>query len=154
MEGRIVVHLKLPVSLDPGASRRTIVEQRVEAGGEVRALVEQSWETGSAGLDMFGIRVGALGLQAHMEHLEGKDGKTVGHRSSRLRVQSGARFTLHGRQLAQDILIDLLDRVVALLIVRVDSSLVGGDRRIGNVPPPRLILLLPEQAVAPVVELN
>jgi len=83
---------------------------------------------------MFLAGIAALGLDPHVVDLGARIDRrsTIAPAVSELRRAPAPRSCAGNR--ARQGLVDLLDRVVALLIERIDVALVGGDRAVGNVP--------------------
>src|SRR5579862_918236 len=70
VERGIVVHLELAVDLEAGRAARGLLEQAVEARGQVASLLVQAVQLGAAALDVGRIHVLALDLQPHVVDLE------------------------------------------------------------------------------------
>ena len=131
-----------------------VVNQTPEVQEQIRALLDEHRELRPARFHVLTPGVGALGLQAHVMDLEREDGQAVDHRARAFGAEPRSGPGPDVAQRREHLLVDALDRVVALLVVQVDGALVGRDLGIGNVAPPRQVLLLPQPAVVPVVLLE
>jgi len=90
-------------------------------------------------------------LRAHVMDLEREDRQPVDHRAGGFGVVPCVGRDRNAGDAREQRFVDAFDRVVALLVVAIDRPLVGGDRRVVDVGPARLILLVPEQAVVPMI---
>jgi hypothetical protein len=86
-----------------------------------------------------------------MEDLEGEDRQPIDDRSGGLRVLPCVGGKRDAGEALEQCLVDLLDRIVAALVVAVDRALVRRDRGIRDVPPPRAVLLVPQQSIVAMV---
>ncbi len=99
-------------------------------------------------------RVGARRLDPHVEDLEREDRQAIDHRAGGLRVVPRVGRGHDAGEPLEQRLVDLLDRVVAALVVAVDRALVRRDRRVRDIAPARAVLLVPQQAIVAVVRLD
>jgi hypothetical protein len=150
----VVVHLELAVDAPERAAVGGAREQRAEAPREILALQLELRELLAACSAMVFRSIGARCFRAHAEDLERDDRQPVDHRARRFRVVPCVGGRRHVRQPVEQRFVDFLDRVVAPLVVAVDRPLVRGDRRVGNVAPSGLILLVPQESVAAMVRLD
>ena len=101
--------------------------------------------------DVLGRRFGAQRLRTHVMDLEREDRQTVDHRAGRFGVVPCIGRGRHAGDSREQRLVDLLDRIVALLVVAIDRALVRRDRRIRDVGAARLILFVPQQVVVAMI---
>src|SRR5258708_37205048 len=103
----MVIHLELPIHLEPCGACQAIAEQGVEKGGQVCPLLDQPSESRAAGFDVRLRGVGTLGLSPYVENLEGEDGKQADHRPGDLRQQMDRDLEYHHRLMDQQTFISL-----------------------------------------------
>ena len=166
VEARVVVHLELAVDLEVRAAGAAVGQQRVEAGGQIGALLVQPLELGRARAAMRLVDVAPLGLGAHRVHLQRHDRQPVDHAAGSLAVQPRAgahrrhrrvgarRSRVDQPELGEQQFVDTLGGVVARLVVAVDRAFVGGDLGVGHLRAPRQVFLGPQQTVEAVVGLD
>src|SRR5258708_39710696 len=91
----------------------------------------------------------AAGFDTGVEDLEAEDGEAVDNQAWALGVERSCRVL--GGEVAEEPFVQLLDEVVAALVVAVDGVLDANDLGVGGVGVARFVLFVPEVEVLAVV---
>lgn len=119
----VVVHLHLLVDLHILASSLDIVEQRVDSSCQVALLLEEDIELGLALGAVLIAGVLTLGLLAHMVDLEREDAKAVDGPGGTLGIDGRIGQRLDVAVEREEVAVDALYEVGAVLIALVDAAL-------------------------------
>lgn len=134
VQGRVVVHLHLPVQVDESVACVNVFDQFVEAAGQVGFLLGQHGQFLRGPLPVFLRHIGAFGLFAEVIQLQLQNRHPVEQPGRRLGVHTGRRPGRNRPELLVKKRVNQFNCISAVLIRLVDSALycnqlVGADGR-------------------------
>ena len=151
---RVVVHLELAIDLQPFAAGEKVVQQFAKRLAKIEVLLVQDFQPGLGLGDVAIGGVAAAGLLFHVVEPQCQNRQPVDHAAGGFRVQTGIGARPDRRQRFDQVVIQPLDQVVALLIELVDRPLdirqigIACHGAAGNV------FLVPEAKVLLVLKAN
>lgn len=156
VHGRVVVHFKLPVNLQPLASGEQIGQQFGQRGGKVVMLLVKDRQPGVGLVAVLLVGVGAVGLFLHVVESQRENRQPVDHAARSLRVQAdaGDRPDTELAQLGDQSVVEFLDEIVPLLVEFVDVPFDLGDVLVAYILAPGDVFFVPEPVVSLVLVAN
>ena len=149
VEVGVVVHLELAVELEAAAAALDLGPQVEEAAEEIVVLLLEEGEAVAVAGAMRVAGGGPGNLFGGVETFEGEDGEAVEHGAGGLGVERGGWGL--GAGCVEEVLVDLLDEVVAALVEGVDGVLDVGDVAVRGGGVAGAVFLVPEVEVGAVV---
>ncbi len=149
IELRIVIHLHLPINLEPSLAPQHGAPKKAERLDQIGALFFKYRQPLEVPGSVSVRRLSPLRLLPCMKDLQGQDGHPVDHHARCLGVKNGVRLSYW--QTPKKSRVDLLDEVVPLLIMQIDGSLDRHDLSVRSGGIASLVFLMPQIKVGPVI---
>src|SRR5579863_1021503 len=128
IECGVVIHLELPIELEPAGTRQGMAPEEVETAGKVIALLGKDGEALTVTLRVARRTVGALGLFPRVIDLQRQDREPVDDEAGRFRVEFSVfgGKTLRSKPVEQGA-VKVFGEIVAELVGAIDTTLDIGQ---------------------------